>query len=73
MTHTEFIWVAETVPGFEKNHLYRVGEVPPPRLADWLASGKAKWREDVPPQDVVIDLQPHRSGQVTVSKPPRGF
>lgn len=53
----EFVWLGESDAIFERGHLYKT--VYPAPVEKWISEGKAAWREDVPPEQVTVDLKPH--------------
>jgi len=71
MAKTEFVWLAESTPLFEKNHLYRAVDCDPAMVRAWIETGAAAWREDVPPEKVIIDLRPQGATQRTISRQPK--
>lgn len=65
---TEFVWLGDDLGTFQRKHLYRVADFPRGMVEEWVMTGAAAWREDVPAREVIIDLRPQPGTTTTVSK-----
>ena len=68
MAHMEIVWRGPSTDMFLKNHLYSVNGFNPDIIQEWLDMGLIAWREDVPPNEVIVDLQPNKLTQASFSK-----